>query len=353
MTSSQTRAEVLQLVDQAIHQGARVRAIAQAIELSERTLRRWRKTTADRRPTAQRATPIHALSQEERQAVLTQCNLPENKDKPPGQIVPALADQGLYLASESTFYRVLKANSQLNHRGRARAPKSTPKPVHTATAPNQVWVWDITYLKTSVAGIYLYLYIIMDLHSRKIVAHETWEAENAEHSKALLRRACLSENIAASASPVILHGDNGSPLKAGTVIALMEFLGITPSHSRPRVSNDNAFAEAIMRTAKYNPTLPPQGFGCLYDARVWADQFVQYYNGEHRHSALRFVTPNQKHNAQDVEILKNRASVYQKAKAKNPHRWIRGITRNWQPVGATSLTPIDPYQLEKTIKKSA
>ena len=152
-------------------------------------------------------------------------------------------------------------------------------------------MWDITYLKTSVAGIYLnMLYIIMDLHSRKIVAHETWEAENAEHSKALLRRACLSENIAASASPVILHGDNGSPLKAGTVIALMEFLGITPSHSRPRVSNDNAFAEAIMRTAKYNPTLPPQGFGCLYDARVWADQFVQYYNGEHRHSALRFVT---------------------------------------------------------------
>ena len=138
MTSSQTRAEVLRLVDQAINQGARIRRIAQTIELSERTLRRWRETAADRRPAAKRATPINALSQQERLAVLTQCNLPENKDKPPGQIVPALADQGIYLASESTFYRVLKANSQLNHRGRARAPKSKSKPVHTATAPNQV-----------------------------------------------------------------------------------------------------------------------------------------------------------------------------------------------------------------------
>ncbi|MFT4901751.1 MAG: putative transposase, partial [Lentimonas sp.] len=130
--------------------GAHLSRIARAIQLSERTLRRWRKTAEDGRPAAKRATPINALSPEERQAVLTQCNLPKNKDKPPGQIVPALADQGIYLASESSFYRILKANMQFNHRGRARAPKSTPKPVHTATAPNQVWVWDITDLKTSV-----------------------------------------------------------------------------------------------------------------------------------------------------------------------------------------------------------
>lgn len=353
MTSPQTREEVILLVDQAISQGARISRIAQAIQLSERTLRRWRGNTEDQRPLAKRPTPSNALSQEEQFAVLTLCNLPENKDKPPGQIIPALADKGIYIASESTCYRVLKAYGQLNHRGRARAPKSKPKPVHTATAPNQVWVWDITYLKTSVAGIYLYLYIIMDLHSRKIVAHETWEAENAEHSKALLRRASLSENIAASSAPVILHGDNGSPLKAGTVIALMEFLGLTPSHSRPRVSNDNAFAEAVMRTAKYHPTLPPQGFGCLCDARIWADQFVQYYNEEHLHSALKYITPSQKHSGHDVEILKKRAQVYQQAKAQTPDRWIKGITRNWQPVAATSLTPIDQYELEKIIKKSA
>jgi putative transposase len=181
--------------------------------VSERTLRRWRESAEDGRPNAERAVPTNALTQEERLTVLTLCNLPENKDLPPGQIVPALADKEIYFASESTSYRILRAFSQLNHRGRARAPKNTPKPVHATTAPNQVWVWDITYLKTSVAGIYMYLYIIMDLHSRKIVAHETWESENAEHSRKLLRRASLSENIAANSTPVILHGDNGRTLK--------------------------------------------------------------------------------------------------------------------------------------------
>ena len=193
----------------------------------------------------------------------------------------------------------------------------------------------------------------MDLYSRKIIAHEAWGEENAEHSKELLRRAALSESIAMSSSPLVLHGDNGSPLKAGTVLATMQQLGITASHSRPRVSNDNPHAEALFRTAKYHPTLPSNGFTCLKEAREWALKFVEWYNNEHQHSALNYVTPEQKHKNEDVEILTNRRELYEEAKRKNPKRWIKGKTRNWTPVTNTSLNPLNEREIEKLHKKAA
>ncbi|MEI2419287.1 DDE-type integrase/transposase/recombinase, partial [Arthrospira platensis SPKY2] len=209
-------------------------------------------------------------------------------------MVVELADKEQYIASESSFYRVLHAHHQQHHRGKARAPrKNAEKTSHTASAPNQVWCWDITWLPTHIAGIFFKLYIILDLFSRKIVAAEVWETECAEHSKAILHRAYLAEHIAIADSPLILHGDNGSPLKAGTVLALMHSLGIQPSTSRPRVSNDNAFAEALFRTTKYHPSMPPNGFLNLTDAREWTDAFVNWYNNTHKHSAIQFVTPVQ------------------------------------------------------------
>lgn len=352
MTRSHDRRKLLLLVDEAIASGARSRPCAEVLGLSARTLRRWRGNSDDSRPSALRARPGNALSEEEQASILAACNKPEYKDKPPAQIVPELADQGVFIASESTFYRTLRANKQLAHRGRAREPRQAQKPVHVASAPNQVWVWDITYLKTAVVGIYFYLNIIMDLFSRKIVASEVWAEENAEHSQALLRRACLAESIS-GASPLVLHGDNGSPLKAGTVLALMHFLGIAPSHSRPRVSNDNAFAEALMRTAKYHPSLPPSGFADLSLAREWAHDFVHQYNHEHKHSSLKFVTPAQKHSGQDIEILDARKLTYQNARARNPLRWINQKTRDWSPVTATALTPVDDRVIERHIKKIA
>jgi len=345
------------LIDQAMACGARLSQCCKVLNLSRRTINRWRidqqNNKEDKRKNALRAKPSNSLTSEQKDEIISYCNLPENASKPPAQIVPELADQGIYIASESSFYRVLRERKQLMHRGRARTPKKKIKATHTAKAPNKVWVWDITFLHSSVAGIYYKLYFIMDLYSRKIVAYETWTEENAEHSKALLQRASLSENIAISSKPLILHGDNGSPLKAGTVLATMQQLGITASHSRPRVSNDNAHAEALFRTAKYHPSLPPKGFESLDAARAWTQKFVNWYNTQHLHSSLKFVTPEQKHADEDVKILANRKTVYEQAKRENPLRWIGGKIRDWTPVTHTHLNPIDERKVERLHKKAA
>lgn len=337
--------------------GATQEAACRECGLSPRTLRRWLGQGADggdRRPCATRTRPRNALSEAEQAAIIEVVNSPQYASMAPAQIVASLADQDIYLASESTFYRLLRAHRQNAHRGRARAPQPKSAPAtHLATAPRQVWVWDITWLPTKVAGIFFKLYIIMDLYSRKIIAWEIWEEENADNSEILLRRAALAENIALNINPVVLHGDNGSPLRAGTVLALMYALGINPSHSRPRVSNDNAHAEAFFRTAKYHPTISPNGFHTLEAARQWAAAFVQWYNNEHKHRALNWVTPNQKHTGKDIEILANRHQLYRKYRDKNPHRWINLNTRSWKPVKSTALNPIKNRNIEKLIKKSA
>jgi len=334
--------------------GARQSQCAEVLGLSTRTLRRWRTASADGRPGASRPIAPNALTAAERTEVLRQSNLPSNASKPPAQIVVELADNGQYLASESTFYRILRQAGQQHHRGRARAPRPpAPKPTHTASAPNQIWCWDITWLPSTLAGSFYKLYVILDLFSRKILAWEVWEHENAENSRTLLRRACLAENIAAQQSPLILHGDNGSPLKAGTVLALMDQLGITASHSRPRVSNDNPHAEAFFRTGKYHPSLPPGGFANVGKAREWAHQLVEWYNHNHRHSSLRFVTPQQKHSGEDIFLLAQRKQLYEASRSEKPGRWIQNKTRNWEPVRSETLNPIDHRKLEKTLKKTA
>jgi transposase InsO family protein len=350
-------------VDEAMLAGARKFKCCEVIGISLRTLKRWRKPLSesdtaseeniseDRRPHAIRPTPANALTSEEREEILKVCNTPENASKPAPQIVTELADQGIYLGSESTFYRILLMAGMLFHRGRARAPKRVPKPTtYTATGPNQVWCWDITYLPTRIKGIYLKLYVILDLYSRKVVAYEVFPEENAEHSQEVLRRAALSENIAAQSHPVVLHGDNGSPLKAGTVLALIQALGMVASHSRPRVSNDNAFAEALFRTVKYHPKMPEEGFANAEDARTWAHSFFGYYNNKHNHSSLRHVTPAQKHAGDDIEILEKRKNLYETKRALKPERWIQKKTRNWSPVESTSLNPVNDRKLEKIVK---
>jgi transposase InsO family protein len=277
------------------------------------------------------------LSQAEREKLLAVANEPRFAAVPPARIVPMLADEGVYLASESSFARVLRQQGQNAHRGRAKAPKPVrPPTTHIADAPGQVWCWDMTYLPATVLGRWFHLYLILDLYSRKIVGWEVHETDESHHAVHLVRRTALAEGIATMAAKPVLHGDNGSTLKATTVLAMLNWLGITPSYSRPRVSDDNAYAESLFRTAKYRPEFPTKGFATLDEARAWAASFVHWYNVDHRHSGIRYVSPAQRHACKDHAILAARHDLYTRCRELHPARWS-GKTRNWSPIGVVTL----------------
>lgn len=341
MISTQDRQTAVTLIDEAVSAGARLQPACQTLGLSVDTWRRWRspdgQVRADRRPTAVRPKPANAFSPGEVQAVVAAVLAPEHVNLPPSQIVPRLADQGLYLGSESTFYRILHARGLQHHRGRAAKPRARQEPQrHYATAPNQIWVWDISWLPGPVKGSFYYLYMILDLFSRHVVAWEVHARESAEHAAALMQRATLVS--ARGQRPTILHSDNGSPMKASTLLEKLRDLRIQPSYSRPRVSDDNAQIEAFFRTLKYRPAYPQRGFSDLTHTRQWVLQFVRWYNDEHRHSTLRYVTPSQRHTGLDRELLDRRKALYERARQANPGRWS-GSTRNWERPAVMWLNP--------------
>lgn len=343
MIRLEDRQTLVALVEGARCAGARLAPVCEVVGLDARTLQRWKAgdglQNGDGRPLADRPAPAHALTHAERAALLAVANEPRFAELPPARIVPMLADEGRYLASESSFYRVLREHDQAARRGRAQAPTtSRPPTTHIATAPRQVWCWDMTYLPTQVLGQWFYLYLILDLYSRKIVGYTVEARDDSDHAALLVKRTALAEGIHALADKPVLHGDNGATLKATTVLAMLHWLGVKPSYSRPRVSDDNAFAESLFRTAKYRPEFPAHGFATLDEARAWGTRFVRWYNIEHRHSGIRYVTPAQRHAGEDHAILAARHAIYQAAREANPARWS-GQTRNWSPVGPVTLNP--------------
>jgi len=343
MIALDDRTTLAQHIDTAHAAGARLHLACEVAGIDLRTLQRWKSSSGlvegDGRPRSIHPVPRHALTDTERTNLLCVANEPRFADVPPARIVPMLADEGVYLASESSFSRVLRAHGQTTHRGHAKAPRTVrPPTTHIATAPGQVWCWDMTYLPAQVQGRWFHLYLILDLYSRKIVGWEVHDTDHSDHAAHLVHRTALAEGIAALTNKPVLHGDNGSTLKATTVLAMLNWLGVKPSYSRPRVSDDNAFAESVFRTAKYRPEFPPQGFADLDAARAWAASFVQWYNVEHRHSSIRYVTPAQRHAGEDHAILAARHALYMQARDGNPARWS-GPTRNWSQIGAVTLNP--------------
>ncbi len=203
----------------------------------------------------------------------------------------------------------------------------------------------MTWLKSPVNGLFYCLYMMEDVFSRKITAWEVHETECGALASQLLRRGVLAEGCAATLR--CLHADNGSIQKSSTLRATLDWLGVEPSYSRPSVSNDNAFSEALFRTTKYRPDFPHYGFESLETARLWCSHVVHRYNEEHQHSAIKFVTPEQRHRGDDIQILAERDEVYRQAKAANPSRWS-GATRNWTRPETMTLNPDNPKeQLEK------
>ena len=328
MISTPDRQMAVELIDEAVGNGARKRLACRELGLDIRTHQRWHREgelRSDGRCEAVRPQPANKFSALERAAVLCTVNEPRFAALPPTQIVPRLADEGRYLASESTFYRILRQQSQLQYRSRARVAVRREVPRRCARAPNQLWCWDITYLPTQVRGLFFFLYLILDVYSRKIVAHEVHALECGEHAAALIERAVLREGI--SGEGLVVHQDNGSVMKGSTFIAKLQQLGIEASYSRPSVSDDNAYAESLFRTCKYRPEYPGV-FTDLDAARTWALNFMRWYNHEHKHRNLKFVSPAQRHCRADRTIFAARSRVYEQARARHPERWSRG-TRNW------------------------
>lgn len=327
----------LALIDEATKAGARLESACKEAGLDVRTVQRWRRVPGgeDRRRGPVTA-PSNALSAAEEQDLVELLTAPEFADLSPGQIVPKLADMKIFKASERTMYRVLKRRKLLAHRERSRPRTSRRPPERRATGPCQAWSWDITYLRSPVRGMFWMLYMVMDVWSRKIVAARVHDREADELAAALLDEACQRESVAPG--QLQLHSDNGPAMKGQTLLVKLKDLGVTSSFSRPRTSDDNPFSEALFRTMKYRPDYPEGAFASLEAAQAWVDAFVRWYNEDHQHSGIRFVTPAQRHDGREVQILAARREVYEAARRRHPDRWS-GKTRDWTPIAVVELNP--------------
>ncbi|MCP4671695.1 MAG: IS3 family transposase, partial [Desulfobacula sp.] len=249
---------VLNLILQACKSGARKSKAAELLGLTVRTLQRWEEKGLRDMRKSSRAVPDNKFSDDEKNQIKDILTSPEFADSNPNQIVPKLADQGLYMGSESTMYKILRELKMNKHRQSSLPVKNQTPEELIANGPNQVWSWDITYLPSTVRGQFFYLYMVMDLYNRKAVACQVYEYESGNLASELIMDACIREKI--SKNQVTLHSDNGSPMKAATMLAKLQDLGIMPSFSRPSVSNDNPFSESLFRTLKYRPEYPENPF---------------------------------------------------------------------------------------------
>ena len=327
--------------------GVRLRPACAVLGISSRTIERWRHrpNEPDQRR-GPRHRPGNALTRAEEAQVLAVMTSPRYGHLSPKQLVPRLADDGVYLASESTIYRLQRRlKLRTVHRSVARGHVTRGAGVHRATGPNQVWSWDITYLPTVVWGRFRYLYLVVDVWSRHIVGFAVHDAENATYAAALIQRICETSGV--NAKGLVLHSDNGKPMRGRTMVATLQWLGIVPSFSRPHVCNDNPYSEALFRTLKQMPIYPRGPFADLDAAHRWVARFADWYNREHRHSAIRFVTPAERHTGADVAILARRHTLYERARRRRPERWPRQ-TRNWTPIHEVVLNPQSATEVHST-----
>lgn len=332
------RSNCINLVKEAVRMGARQVKACEILGISIRTLERWQKhpEKQDMRK-GPHSKPANSLTEDEKQAILETANSGRFKDKPPAQIVPILLDEGRFIASESSFYRILKENDMVKHRENTRVRKHNSPPEYMANDPNQVWSWDITYLKSAIKGLYYFLYMIVDIFSRMIIGWSIHPDESADHSSRLISEACLKQGV--ERDQLILHSDNGGPMKGATMLSTLQFLGVLPSFSRPRVSDDNPYSESLFKTLKYRPEYPVKPFSSIEAAEAWVQAFVNWYNHEHRHSGINYVTPYSRHIGADIGILENRKAILEEAREMNPGRWIQGKVRDCESISSVMLNP--------------
>jgi len=261
------------------------------------------------------------LTDAEERKVLDTLNSERFQDMAPGEVHATLLDEGVYLCSERTMYRILSKRGQSVIR-RQSAPRLYAKPELLATRPNELWSWDITKLKGPVKWTSFYLYKVLDVFSRYVVGWMVATRESADLAKDLIAEACRKQEILPGT--LTIHADNGSPMKAFTFAQLLTDLGVAKSHSRPSVSNDNPFSESAFKTLKYRPGYPER-FGSIEDARSFCRTFFTWYNTEHHHSGIAMLTPENVHYNSHQEVLNARSSTLVKAFQLHPERFVKGV----------------------------
>lgn len=314
--------------------GARLWAACDAVGIHPRTFRRWRSDPIDRRA-ACRKTNRRALSEEERSRIVEICCSPKYRDVTPPEIVARLAEEGTYIASARTFYRVLKEAGKLHHRGNTRPPRTPYKPPELkATGPDQVYSWDITWIPSLVRGIFWYAYVIVDVWSREIVGWSIHHEEHERHAKVLFEQLRRRRNL----SGTWLHADNGNPMKGATFAVWLATLGMFLSHSRPLVKNDNPYIESFFKTLKYHAAYPRR-FETIEAAREWFADFIDWYNTTHRHSGIGYVTPQQRRSGASSELFRRRNETLRAAWEMHPERFPKTGPRFWRESRVVYLNP--------------
>ena len=317
----------MRFINEAVVDGARVKIACQTLEISFRSYLRWKAgKLQDGRKGAAKTVP-RKLSEAEREDFYQQANTSRFRDMNPGQIVAILCEEGTYHGSDRTLYRIFTDKKALASRTESRKPGPGKKPPElVATGPNQVWCWDITWLRTDVKGFFYYAYVVIDVFSRAIVGWSIEDCESPDHAQKLFERIITKLGI----KPQFVHADNGGPMRGVSLVAFLTELQVGLTHSRPRVSDDNPYIESFFRTVKYHVSFP-SNFPSLQGARDWLALFIDWYNTQHRHSGIGYVTPLQKHHGLDIQLLESRQETLNMAARAHPERFVRGPKTVAQP----------------------
>ena len=311
------------MIEQAVQELTPVigtRPACRALVASHATIYRRRRPPAPRRERGPRPPSPRALSAAEREALLAELHGERFIDSSPAQVWATLLDEGRYLASERTMYRLLAANDEVRERRAQRSHPAYQRPELLAEQPNEVWSWDITKLLGPATWTYFYLYVILDVYSRYAVAWTVQQRENSDVAKDLIAQAVQQQHV--TAGQLTVHADRGSSMTSKPVAFLLADLGVTKTHNRPYTSTDNPYSEAQFKTLKYRPAFPKR-FDSLEHARAHCRDFFDYYNHHHRHSGIGLMTPATVHHGQADQVHADRARVLDAAYARNPERFVR------------------------------
>ena len=310
--------------------------LCRALEVPRASFYRQQDTKTATALIVTRGRPTHALSEAEQQTVLATLHGPRFVDVAPPQVYAQLLEEGRYLCSIRTMYRLLATNDEVRERRAVASHPVYTKPELLATRPNEVWSWDITKLKGPVKWTYYYLYVILDIFSRYVTGWMIAERESATLAQRLITETCAKQQIVAD--QLTLHADRGSSMRSKIVAQLLADLGVTKTHSRPHVSNDNPFSESQFKTLKYRPEFPRR-FGCLQDTRAFACEFFPWYNSEHRHSGLALYTPADVHYGRVEQVHQSRQATLDAAYQRHPNRFVRKPPEAALPPQAVWINP--------------